>query len=190
MKGCPQAADACESAASAQAFCCVAQLIRYRNYIIQHPRARNLLGDNISTTTNETSSRSLRRPRAVAAERISRVTCQRSSSTTPVGVRGTAHSSEARQAHPGAFPRLRNLKLPYRGSALPLGKCGGGMSGYQARAESAESTSACHLPARAEKKLESAYHAESVLGLVLRADKCALVTRECVEIDVLRLSPA
>ena len=56
-----------------------------------------------------------------------------------VGVRGTAHSSEARPAHPGVIPRLRNLKLPYRGSALPLGKCGGGMSGYIKRAESAES---------------------------------------------------
>ena len=50
----------------------------------------------------------------------------------PVGVWGTAHSSEARQAHPSVIPRLRNLKLPYRGSALPLGKCGGGMSGYLA----------------------------------------------------------
>ena len=58
--------------------------------------------------------------------------CQRSSCTTPVGVWGTAHSSEARQAHPSVIPRLRNLKLPYRGSALPLGKCGGGMSGYLA----------------------------------------------------------
>ena len=100
---------------------------------------RNLLGDNISTTTNETSSRSAPPTGGGAAVRISRVTCQRSSSTTPVGVRGTAHSSEARQAHPCAFPRLRNLKLPYRGSALPLGKCGGGMSGYQASSESAES---------------------------------------------------
>ena len=30
-----------------------------------------------------------------------------------------------------SLPKVRNLKLPYRGSALPLGKCGGGMSGYQ-----------------------------------------------------------
>ena len=58
--------------------------------------------------------------------------CQRSSCTTPVGVRGTAHSSEARQAHPGVIPRLQNLKPQGRDKCISRLLCIWGGPGGQA----------------------------------------------------------
>ena len=54
-----------------------------------------------------------------------------SASASPTSGGEASPGSHARH-DPGAIPRLRDLELPYRGSALPLGKCGGIMSGYQA----------------------------------------------------------